>query len=81
VPAPISIASSFALIPDRPGMRAMSINTCGSLRRSFISGTRLCPPAISLPLPLAAASLASASSSDVARLYSNGIDITTGLPG
>ena len=29
-------------------MRAMSISTPGSLSRSFISGTRLCPPASEL---------------------------------
>ena len=56
----------------------MSISIFGSLSRSFINGTRLCPPAMSFPSPLAAPSLASASSSDVARVYSNGIEITTG---
>ena len=50
-----------------PGMRAMSMSVAGSLSRSFISGTRLWPPASSLALPPAAPSLASASSSDVAR--------------
>ena len=49
------------------GMRAMSISTFGSLRRSFISGTRLWPPAMNLPSPSAACSFASASSSEVAR--------------
>ena len=58
-------------------MRAMSISIFGSLRRSFISGTRLWPPAMNFPSPLLAASFASASSSDVARLYSNAVDITT----
>ena len=67
VPAPISILPSFSRMPERPGMRAMSISVCGSLSRSFISGTRLWPPAMNLPSPLAAASFASASSSDVAR--------------
>ena len=62
-------------------MRAMSIRILGSLRRSFISGTRLWPPAMNLPSPLLARSFASASSSDVARLYSNGEEITTVLPG
>ena len=71
VPAPISILPSFSRMPASPGMRAMSISTVGSLSRSFISGTRLWPPAISLPPPLLARSFASASSIDVARLYSN----------
>ena len=62
-------------------MRLMSMSTCGSLRRSFISGTRLWPPAMNLPPPPAAFSFASASSSDVARAYSNVVGITPGLPG
>ena len=68
---------SFSRMPDRPGMRAMSISVSGSLSRSFMSGTRLWPPAMSLPSPLAARSFASASSSDVARLYSNVVEITS----
>ena len=48
-------------------MRAMSMRSFGSASRNFISGTRLWPPAMSLPLPLADASLATASSSEVAR--------------
>ena len=55
-------------MPASSGMRAMSISAFGSLRRSFISGTRLCPPASSLPSPFAALSWAMASSSDVALL-------------
>src|SRR5437773_5001382 len=81
VPAPISIFPSFSRMPERPGMRAMSINALGSLSRSFISGTRLWPPAMNFPAPLLARSFASASSSDVARLYSKGEEITTVLPG
>ncbi len=46
-----------------------------------MSGTRLWPPAMNLPSPLVAASFASASSSDVARLYSNGVEIMPVLPG
>ena len=59
----------------------MSISACGSLRRSFISGTRLWPPAMSLPPSPAAVSFASASSSEVARAYSNGVGITPHLRG
>ena len=81
VPAPISIASPFWRIPARSGIRAMSISSLGSLRRSFISGTRLWPPAMNFASPFAAPSFASASSSEVARLYSNAVGITTGLPG
>ena len=46
-------------------MRAMSMSTVGSLSRSFISGTRLCPPASSFPLVLC--SFLIASSTDAAR--------------
>ncbi len=72
---------SFSRIPDSSGMRAISISVLGSLSRSFMSGTRLWPPAMNLPSPLVSRSFASASSSDVARLYSNGVDITAALPG
>ena len=57
----------------------MSISIFGSLRRNFMTGIRLCPPAMSLASPLAARSFASASSTDVARLYSNAVEITIGL--
>jgi hypothetical protein len=40
--------------PGQAGMRAMSISVFGSLRRSFISGTRLWPPAMNFPSPLLA---------------------------
>jgi hypothetical protein len=72
---------SFSRMPDRPGILAMSISACGSLRRSFMSGTRLWPPAMSLAPPPAAFNFATASSSDVARAYSNAVGITPGLRG
>ena len=45
----------------------MSMSSDGSLSRSFISGTRLWPPASSLALPPARRSRAMASSIEVAR--------------
>ena len=68
-------------MPAKSGMWATSIRTAGSLSRSFISGTRLCPPAMSFPAPPAAASFASASSSEVARSYSNAVGIMREAPG
>ena len=75
VPAPISIRPPASRMPAKPGTCATSISTAGSLSRSFISGTRLWPPAISLPAPPAAASLASASSMETARWYSKAVGI------
>ena len=66
VVAPISMRPPASLMPESPGILEMSTSVPGSLSRSFISGTRLCPPAISLPPP-DAASFAIASSIDVAR--------------
>ena len=60
---------------------AETISVFGSLKRSFINGTRLCPPAMNFPSPLVARSFAIASSSDAALLYSNAVEITIGLPG
>ena len=51
------LARRRSRMPASSGMRLMSISSCGSLRRSFISGTRLWPPARSLPAPSAAAIL------------------------
>ena len=45
------------------------------------SGTRLWPPAMNFPAPPAAWIFASASSTDVARAYSNVVGITPGLRG
>ena len=78
VPAPISILPSFSRMPDRPGNA-----------RDVDQRLRLAQPqlhqrnqAVAAGDELAArrwprASFASASSSDVARLYSNGVEITT----
>ena len=72
---------AFRRIPDSSGMRAMSISVPGWLRRSFMTGIRLCPPAINFPSPFAARNFVSASSTDAARVYSNAVGITIGLPG
>ncbi|MNC95889.1 hypothetical protein D3C83_131140 [compost metagenome] len=66
VVAPIAMRPPASVMPDSPGILEMSTSLPGSLNRSFINGTRLCPPAISLP-PFEAPSFAIASSIEVAR--------------
>ena len=66
VVAPISMRPPASLMPESPGILEISTSVPGSLRRSFINGTRLCPPAITLP-PFDAASFAIASSTEDAR--------------
>src|SRR4051794_36636420 len=58
----------------------MSIRNSGAARRSFIIGSRLCPPAITRASGPRRWSSAIASSTLVARSYSNGAGTCTGSP-
>jgi hypothetical protein len=49
------------------GTRAMSMSTAGSLSRSFIVGTRLWPPAMSLPVAVGRLQLGERVLDEVAR--------------
>ena len=66
--ADLDRAARLADAATAPESCAMSIRHRGSLRRSFINGTRLWPPAMSLGgRRLKSASFATASSNEVAR--------------
>src|SRR5262245_44518521 len=58
----------------------MSISSSGRARRSFMSGSRLWPPAISLPTEPWSPSRRTASSTDSARSYANDAGITGATP-
>ena len=66
VMAPMTTAPPSALIPDSSAMPPMSTRSDGAARRSFKVGSRVMPPATSVP-SAAALSLPAASSSEDAR--------------
>src|SRR4029453_13790284 len=70
VVAPIRSAPACSRMPASSGTRRMSMRCAGWANRSFMTGRRLCPPAISLPSSAYCASSETASSTLSARWYS-----------
>jgi hypothetical protein len=62
VNAPIAMVEPRSSMNDNPGIFRRSTTTLGRVMRKFSSGTRLCPPAMILPSPFAAASASTAAS-------------------
>jgi len=62
VKAPIAMVEPRSSMNDSPGILRRSTTTLGRVMRKFSSGTRLCPPAMTLPSPFAAASASTAAS-------------------
>src|SRR5262245_32163421 len=78
VVAPISRALPFALIPESPFMEPRSTSAAGQASRTFMAGSRLCPPARGRA-PFFFRSSCVASASVLGRKYSKLVEYIVGL--
>src|SRR3989442_11219363 len=77
---PIRSPPSSSRMYARSGIRLMSTRAFGSARRSFITGSKLCPPARTFASPPKRARIWTASSTDEGAKYSNRGGITPQPP-